>query len=387
MQLEAVTRSETWPRSAVCLAVTTALLAGWTAWFLLARITLYEVGETARVEVAGEIHPVAARLAGRVVRSEVVLGRAVQPGDVLLELEAESQRLEREQERARLAALGPQLAALEQEREAEQQAGIDENRAARVALEEAQARRREAEAAAQFAQEERARRAQLYSAGLAAELEWLRAKSEVEKKQAMAESLRLAIPRLEREQRARAGDRQARLERLRREVERVQGEIATAQKALARLGHEMERRAIRAPVAGRLGEVAVLTPGAFVREGDRIAAILPAGSLRVVAHFAPPRALGRLRSGQRARLRLEGFPWAQYGSVPAVVSSVADEVREGRVRVELALRGALPLSIPLQHGLPGTVEVEVERIAPAALVLRLAGQRFTAPAAAEASGR
>jgi membrane fusion protein (multidrug efflux system) len=32
------------------------------------------------------------------------------------------------------------------------------------------------------------------------------------------------------------------------------------------------------------------------------------------------------------------------------------------------------LRVPLRHGMPGTVEVEVERVTPAALVLRLAGQ-------------
>jgi hypothetical protein len=64
------------------------------------------------------------------------------------------------------------------------------------------------------------------------------------------------------------------------------------------------------------------------------------------------------------------------------VRRVANEVRDGRVRVELGVdpEGASP--IPLQHGLPGNVEVQVERVAPATLVLRAAGKLLTRPVAA-----
>ena len=87
--------------------------------------------------------------------------------------------------------------------------------------------------------------------------------------------------------------------------------------------------------------------------------------------------MGRIQTGQRARLRLEGFPWTEYGGVSATVSNVAGEPRSGRVRVELAVNPDPASSIPLQHGLPGTIEVEVERVSPAVLLLRAAGRRLT----------
>jgi len=90
--------------------------------------------------------------------------------------------------------------------------------------------------------------------------------------------------------------------------------------------------------------------------------------------FLPSAAIGRIQTGQPARLRLEAFPWTQYGAVSATVASVASEVRDGRVRVELTVRPNPASLIPLQHGLPGTVEVEVDRVSPAILVLRTAGQ-------------
>jgi len=58
---------------------------------------------------------------------------------------------------------------------------------------------------------------------------------------------------------------------------------------------------------------------------------------------------------------------------------VPSEIRYGKVRVELSIARSPAFAIPLQHGLPGSVEVEVERATPAALTLRTAGQMITRP--------
>lgn len=112
-----------------------------------------------------------------------------------------------------------------------------------------------------------------------------------------------------------------------------------------------------------------------MHEGDKIGSVVPDGTLRIVTEFLPAAALGKIHRGQPARLRLQEFPWAQYGTIGATVSSVAGEVRDGRVRVELGVNPQPASSIPLQHGMPGAVEIEVERISPATLILRAARGR------------
>ena len=121
----------------------------------------------------------------------------------------------------------------------------------------------------------------------------------------------------------------------------------------------------------------------MVREGDLIAAIVPDGRVRAVADFAAP-SLGRLRQGQRARLRLDGFTWTQYGHVDATVTRVASETREQRVRVELTVHRSADSQIPLRHGMPGIAEIEIERVAPLALLVRSLGRTISdqPPAAA-----
>ncbi len=191
------------------------------------------------------------------------------------------------------------------------------------------------------------------------------------------EALRIAISRQSADQRARDSSQQATLESLQRDAAALEGEIKTRATTVERLQHEINQRFIRAPATGKLGEVADLRAGQVVREGDKLGAVIPDGRLRVVAEFPPSDSLGKIRAGQPAQLRLEGFPWTEYGKVPCEVTSVASEPRSGRVRVELLARPESAPLIPLQHGLPGKVEIEVERVSPAALVLRSVGKMLT----------
>jgi membrane fusion protein (multidrug efflux system) len=219
---------------------------------------------------------------------------------------------------------------------------------------------------------------QLSELGLGARREYALAESEERRAAANVESLQQTAARLEQEQRTRESDRDAQIRRLETEIRRLEGEKTTHSAAIDRLSYDVEKRLVRAPVDGKLGEVATLRTGAVVQEGDKLGAIVPSGKLLIVAEFEPAAALGRIHPGQTARLRLKGFPWTQYGSIAARVVTVADEIRDGKVRVECELAPGVFSTIPTQHGLPGAVEVEVERISPARLALRSAGDLITA---------
>jgi membrane fusion protein (multidrug efflux system) len=291
-----------------------------------------------------------------------------------VELDANPQRLQLAEERSRLAVLAPQSEELRQEITAEEKARTAERQTSVAALDQARADMREAQARATFAEEDAERVARLLAEGLVAEREYARGKSEARSRSAAAESLQLALTRMDREQRTRDSERDVRLRKISEEITRLESQHSTAAATIERLQYEIEQRRVRAPIAGRLGEVETLRTGAVVKEGEMLATLVPAGTVKVIAQFPPPAALGKIRPGQPARLRLEGFPWAQYGDIGATVSEVASEVRDGHVRVELLVNRQSNPRIPIQHGLPGSVEVQVEKVSPAALALRAAGQ-------------
>ncbi len=356
------------------LAILAVLASGWAGWFACSQVTVYEVSENARLEVDRAVYPVEAQVDGRILSSRLDIGRQVQKGEVLLELDAGAQRLKLEEEKAHLETLLPQLDTLRNELEARQRAIGAQQQASIAELNEARARQREAEAALAYAAEEQARLEPLVAKQAIGELEFHRARTEYAKQQAGLEALAEDADRLRSERLGLQSQGQAEVARLERERASVEGQISTSKARIVSLTHELERFVLRAPVSGQVGEVAPLQPGSEVRRGERLAVLIPPGQLRIVADFPPSRALGRIRPGQSARLRLQGFPWTEYGTLTAVVSTLASESRDGKVRVECQLQPGGSSSIPLQHGLPGTLEVAVDGLSPAALIFRAAGQ-------------
>jgi membrane fusion protein (multidrug efflux system) len=363
------------------LLAAAALLGGWAAWSLMARVTLYEITPTARLEVDRAISPIQSPMLGRVTATYLQVGRAVRAGETLVELDASPERMQASEERTRIAAIAPQVESLRKQIAAEEQARAEERATTRIAIDEARANARQAEAPATYNAAEIDRLQKLHEGGLIPEREYQKGKAEAQQTRYTAEREQIAVRRIEQEQRTRETNRDSRVRALEAEIARLDGQAASSRSAIQRLENEIERRVVRAPIAGRLGEAAPLRVGAVLHEGDRVAAIVPEGRLLVVAQFPAHAAMGRIAPGQSAKVRLDGFPWAQYGALSAAVTRVASEIREGSVRVELAVDESQPTRIPLQHGLPGSVEVSVERLTPATLILRTAGRLIASPRA------
>jgi membrane fusion protein (multidrug efflux system) len=320
-----------------------------------------------------------APIAGRVVADHLRLGATVKQGDVVVELDSalEARRLTEEQ--TRRAALRPQLEAMHRAILAEEAALTEGERSTRTALEQAETRSREAETVASFAASEAARYAKLREQRLVPDAETMKVRSESDKQRANAEAVRLDVLRLANERRSRASEARSHVEQLRRDAAVLEGELTTADAAVQVLNEDIERHKVRAPIDGRLGDVAALAIGSVVAAGERMATIVPEGQLRVIASYPPAAAIGRIRRGQKGRLRLEGFPSVQYGTLGVEVDAVAAELRDGAIRVDLRVLPDASSAITLEHGLPGSVEIEIERVSPAVLMLRAAGRLVSKP--------
>ncbi|AKJ07928.1 membrane fusion protein (multidrug efflux system) [Archangium gephyra] len=358
------------------------LIAIWGIWFLQARVTVYERSVQARLELHREVYAIDAPVDGRVVGTQVELHRSVHAGDVLVELEHDEQARQVAEAEAVLQGLGPQLEAARAELEAEQLGLVEQKGQGAAGAEEARARLTDAEAVARRAQKEAASFEQLFKRGVVSEMEWSRVRTELERSQAAEQAARASLMRVRSEGSLQSTDRRTRLASLRGEIARLESEERVARATLERLREELERRVVRAPAEGILGETSSVRVGAQLKAGDPIATVVAGGPVRIVAQFTPE-ALGRLRAGQRARMRLEGFSWTEFGMIQASVVAVASEARDGLVRVELSV-DELPRGIPLEHGLPGSIEVAVGEATPMRLVLRTMGQGLEGPAPARA---
>lgn len=364
------------------LAIVGGLLFLWSAWFVGSKLAVYALSSEARLEAQRPPHSVVAPVAGRIATIHVETGRRVEAGAVLFDLEADLEESQLAESTARLRALEAEFASLRVVLASEEEILRQASAASRAARAEAAARYQATVAAAALATEEARRSEQLYREGIVAEIQLARVRAEARRQLAELEGAERELEKLELEAGRDQQRRQAELDRLRSEVTVTAGEVAVSAAALRVRAEERARRRITAPVAGYVAEVTPQQPGAMVLAGESLATVIPADDLKVVAFFDPGVALGRVRPGQPAEMRLDGFPWSEYGAIAATVQRVAGEPRQGRVRVECSLVPDPEVNLPLQHGLPGVLAVEVDRLSPVGMVLHEVGKKVRGSARA-----
>ena len=352
----------------------------WLGWFLFAEVTVYASSVQSQLEVSSAATPVEAAVEGQVVSTALELGREVRAGEVLVELDSTNLRLQLAEEQARLEALDSREQVLHQALATARASAHGEVMKSTLERDAARAENEGASLQAQLAGEEAQRVARLQARGIVSEAEANRLLSEARQSQASAEARRLSMKRAALDVQTRSDSQRERLLCLEGELATLQGERQVRTTTVERLKYLVSLHQLRALRDGTLGESAPLRVGETVRVGQVVASIVPRDDLKVIAQFAPKVALGRVQVGQHARLHLDGFPWTQYGGLTATVAAVATLAREGTIRVELAIPPDDGSRLPRQHGLPGTVEVEVERVSPALLVLRAAGRMLERPA-------
>ncbi|MBS1831845.1 MAG: HlyD family efflux transporter periplasmic adaptor subunit [Acidobacteria bacterium] len=362
-----------------------AALAALGYWIARVPVALYETSLAARLEIETAAAVIQSQMTGRIVESNLVMGKDVKKDDILVRLDSLPEELQVREERTRLRGVEPQIAALRAQITQEENAGRAEQQTAASQVAEAEAKVREQQAPVQAAKVRRARLAKMLSEKLIPEKDLEDADAEVERLARAVSTVQASIDRIRREQAARDEERLVRIATIRSDIAKLESAKSNSVAAVQRADYDVEQKLIRAPISGRIGEASILRTGAVLLQGTRVGSIVPSGQLKIVASFPPQAVFGRLHEGAHAKMRLRGYPWMEFGVIEAEVSKVASEDRDDKARVELRILEA-PARIPLTHGMPGEVEVEVERTPPLALILRTAGQWMTGPAAAPSSG-
>jgi multidrug efflux pump subunit AcrA (membrane-fusion protein) len=123
------------------------------------------------------------------------------------------------------------------------------------------------------------------------------------------------------------------------------GEVSSASAELARIETKLARQASQSVTASRAGVVQrIVAPegGVLVKQGDRLAVIVPESSDRAVELFVSGNDIPLLTVGREVRLQFEGWPAVQFAGWPSVavgtfagrvgvVDATGDE--QGRFRI------------------------------------------------------
>jgi len=349
-----------------------AVLGIWVIWAGFSEVAVYRTSQKARLEVDPPPVHVASIANGRITGAYLKIGNPVREKDILLELDPTQEKILADKADARVRTLAPQVESLQREIELEADAVVQGVSSERSAESEVLARLRAAQADLAFAESDLARETKAVADGVSPQVVREKAETTLRLKRAAAESIQHESESLVASHHETADGRRRLKEQLERQHAELASDLAAAKSELAQHQLAIEHLTIRAPISGELGEVSpTLRPGAVVHEGDVIATVVPDGTLHVIADYGPE-TIGRVRPGQRAYMRLDGFPWTHYGTVGATVTRVANELRDGAIRVELALDADRKLHT--ENGMTGTVDIEVERVSPLRLFVQMIGQ-------------
>lgn len=349
-------RSPLWGSAALTLCA-----LGMSIWAVGAHVPLYITSVEARVVAFGDSIAIESAVEGRVTEVRVEIGDTVDHGDVLVLVDSTALEQSRSRTRRDIELLRELVADTEEEIASVEAIGFASRRASAASVKEALAEKRRELGQQRQASRESTRAARLARQGLIAEQEAERARRLASTGKAAVQVRSQRVRQAAFQARTSALELDARVQRLRRELGEYELEVNRRSMMLDEIEHNLELHTIRAPAAGRIGELRPLAAGTLVSVGTPLGALVPRQDLRVVAHFEPEDGFGWLRVGQPARVRLRGYPSTLFGSLAARVAMVAGETRDGRLRVELELVEPEAFPVDLQHGLPAATQVEQDQ--------------------------
>jgi multidrug resistance efflux pump len=106
------------------------------------------------------------------------------------------------------------------------------------------------------------------------------------------------------------------------QVRNLQSEIEHSREQIGLREQRLEMAVIKMPVEGTLAELKLRAAGEIVSAGAAIATVVPNGVPLMVEASIPDKDVGFVRQGIQARVKVDAFPFAQFGAARAIVSRV-----------------------------------------------------------------
>ncbi len=103
-----------------------------------------------------------------------------------------------------------------------------------------------------------------------------------------------------------------------RQVEDLEQRLAKSRAILA-------QTSIRSPIDGVVQASAITTEGQVVTAGEEVLRVVPAGSELELEVYVPNKDIGFIHVGQTAVVKMDAFPFTQYGTISATVTRIATD--------------------------------------------------------------
>ena len=119
---------------------------------------------------------------------------------------------------------------------------------------------------------------------------------------------------------------------------------------------------INAPFDGQISFATPISNGQFVNAGSEILTLVPTGTTDLIGRVELPTLnAGKVAIGQPVNVKLDGYPYQEYGIVSAKIHKIGLVTNKGNYPIELIFQNGLQtnrnLSLPFRQELQGTAEI------------------------------
>jgi hemolysin D len=142
------------------------------------------------------------------------------------------------------------------------------------------------------------------------------AQKESERLQAELESKKADSLRLEVTTRQKA-------QQLELEINQAKSKIAETKNLLATAKNQLEKKLLRAPVAGTVLAFNVVNTGKVIQPGETVAEIAPDNAPLVLSAALPDRDAGFIKKGMTAQVKFDAYSYQDYGVIPGKVINIS----------------------------------------------------------------
>ncbi len=98
-------------------------------------------------------------------------------------------------------------------------------------------------------------------------------------------------------------------------------------KELDKVNKNLEYKNLKSTINGKVFDIKLINPGLFIRENEKepIMKVVPVDSL-VAKIFILNRDIGFVKKGQLAKIRIDSYPFTQFGEIDGFLHNIGDEV-------------------------------------------------------------
>ncbi len=130
------------------------------------------------------------------------------------------------------------------------------------------------------------------------------------------------------------------------------------------IGAWEQRYMVRATIKGTVSLFKFFNSNQFVTAGEEIMSLVPKSNKLLARCYVPLYGSGKVKEGQRVNIKLDGFPFREFGMLEGKVESISLSPRNNFYLVEVSLTNGLVTTykkkLELKNEMTGTAEIITE---------------------------